>query len=352
MKIKAVILGASGYTGAEILRFALLHPNIEITALSAESNAGMQMQNVFPHLYGVDLPILQKIDAIDFNNVEAVFCALPHGTTQKVIAQLYQTHESLKIIDLSADFRLSNVDEYQRWYGDIHHAKQIQQYATYGVTELNRDAIKVSRLVANPGCYPTTAQLPLLPLLREGFISADDIIIDSKSGVTGAGRAPKQAMLYAEIAESFNAYGLDGHRHSAEMQEQFDRAVKGSSQSVQFHFVPHLVPTKRGILSTIHCKSNDDCSVKKMREYLTDYYKNDAFVHIMPESVSAPKTADVLGSNQCRIALYSSPIEGRVLIVSVIDNLVKGASGQAIQNFNVMFGLPETQGLQNLPIFP
>ncbi len=352
MKIKTVILGASGYTGAEILRFALLHSNIEITAISAESKAGMQMQDVFPHLYGIDLPILQKIDEIDFTDVQAVFCALPHGTTQKVIAQLYQTHESLKIIDLSADFRLSDVDEYQRWYGDIHHAKQIQPHAVYGVTELNRDSIKASRLVANPGCYPTTVQLPLVPLIREGFISINDIIIDSKSGVSGAGRAPKQAMLYAEIAESFNAYGLDGHRHSAEMQEQFDRVVKDSKQSVQFHFVPHLVPTKRGILSTIHCKSNADMSVAKMREYLTDYYKNDAFVSIMPEAMGAPKTADVLGSNQCRIALYPSPIEGRVLILSVIDNLVKGASGQAIQNFNVMFDLPETTGLQNLPIFP
>ena len=351
MKIKTVILGASGYTGAEILRFALLHPDIEITALSAESNAGMQMETVFPHLYGVDLPILQKIDEIDFSDVEAVFCALPHGTTQKVILQLYQSYQSLKIIDLSADFRLSNVDEYQRWYGDEHHAKQIQQHAVYGVTELNREAIKQSRLVANPGCYPTTVQLPLLPLIREGFISIDDVIIDSKSGVSGAGRAPKQATLYCEIAESFNAYGLDGHRHSAEMKEQFDMAVQGND-SVQFHFVPHLIPTKRGILSTIHCKSNDNVSVTKMRDYLTDFYKNDAFVHILPESMNPPRTADVLGSNQCRIALYPSPINGRVLILSVIDNLVKGASGQAIQNFNVMFDLPETTGLQNLPIFP
>ncbi len=351
MKIKTVILGASGYTGAEILRFALLHPHVEITALSAESKAGMHMQNVFPHLYGVDLPILQKIDEIDFSDIAAVFCALPHGTTQKVILQLYQTHQSLKIIDLSADFRLKDVDEYQRWYGDIHHAKQIQQHAVYGVTELNRDSIKQNRLVANPGCYPTTAQLPLIPLIREGLVSADDIIIDSKSGVSGAGRAPKQATLYCEIAESFNAYGLEGHRHSAEMQEQFDMAVKGND-SVQFHFVPHLIPTKRGILSTIHCKSNGDNSIAKMRDYLTDFYQNDAFVHILPETINAPKTADVLGSNQCRIALYPSPINGRVLIISVIDNLVKGASGQAIQNFNVMFDLPETTGLQNLPIFP
>ncbi len=345
--MKVIILGASGYTGAELLRFALVHPEIEIVGLSAETHAGKNMQDVFPHLRGIDLPMLQKIDALDFSEADVVFCALPHGTTQQVILRIRTDYPKIKIIDLSADFRLSDMKAYQHWYGAEHQAQAIQPEAVYGLSEIYRDDIAQSFLIANPGCYPTTIQLPLLPLLQAGFVQPDDIIIDSKSGISGAGRAAKQAMLYCETAESLMAYGVEGHRHSAEMAEQLNQFA---DMQVQFHFVPHLIPMKRGMLSTIHCKSTK--SIAEIRDLLTGYYQNSCFVYILPEGAPPPKTADVLGSNQCRIALYPSAIEGRIMILSVIDNLVKGASGQAMQNFNIACGLPEDTGLQALPLFP
>ena len=349
MPINTIILGASGYTGTEILRFALRHPAIEIVGLSADTHAGKNMADVFPHLYGCDLPLLQKIDELSFDNVQLVFCALPHGTTQQVIAGLRRDKPAIKIIDLSADFRLADLAQYQHWNGTPHQAPDIQPQAVYGLSEIYRQEIANSMLVANPGCYTTAAQLPLIPLLQAGMIAADDIIIDAKSGVTGAGRGAKQAMLYSEIAENFSAYGLEGHRHSAEMSEQLNHFAK---TQVSFHFAPHLVPMKRGIFATIHAKLAPNQDVATLRQALRDYYASSAFVHVYDADTPAPKTGDVLGSNQCRIALYPSQIDGRVTILSVIDNLVKGASGQAIQNFNLMFGYEETLGLENLPIFP
>ena len=353
MAMKTAILGASGYTGAELLRLSFAHPEIEIHALSAENHADKNIKDVFPHLGTAELPKLQKIDAIDFLNLQTVFCCLPHGTTQHHIAKLYQNYPHLKIIDLSADFRLDNIQNYHKWYGQAHACPDLQKQAVYGLSEIYRADIRESRLIANPGCYTTAAQLPLIPLLKQKLIADNDIIIDAKSGISGAGRAAKQAMLYTETAQSFMAYGLDGHRHRAEIEEQFEIA---SGKSVGFHFLPHLVPMKRGIFATLHCllpKGEKQAeAVKNIRAYLTDYYDDCPFIHILGAEEAAPKTADVVGSNQCKIALYPSEIEGRIVILSVIDNLMKGASGQAIQNFNILYDLDETTGLQAFPLFP
>ncbi len=348
MAIKTAILGASGYTGGEILRFAGVHSEINITALSADTHANKAMGEVFSHLQNVDLPKLQKISDIDFTQCQAVFCALPHGTTQQVVDDLYQKYPEIKIFDLSADFRLHDHHLYEKWYG-AHLSPDLQAQAVYGLSEIHRKAIIQARLIANPGCYPTATLLPLIPLFYENFILAEDLIIDAKSGVTGAGRGAKQNMLYSEISESFTAYGLSGHRHSAELSEQLQLAT---GKTISFHFLPHLVPMKRGMLATIYCRVNSGVGVNDIRKKLQDFYQDAKFVHILPEHAEPPKTSDVTGSNQCRIAIYPSAIVGRVTILSVLDNLVKGASGQAIQNFNLSFGFPEDLGINQLPIFP
>ena len=344
-RVKIAILGASGYTGAELLRILAGHDRVEIVALTADRHAGKPIAAVFPHLAGRRLPDLVSIDAVDFSSVALVFCCLPHGTTQEVIAALPR---HLRIVDLSADFRLANVETYAEWYGHPHRAPALQRDAVYGITELVRPALSNARLVANPGCYPTAAQLPLVPLVRAGLIDADDIVIDAKSGVTGAGRELKQTSLYAEVAEGIAAYGVARHRHAPEIDQGLSAAA---GRSVTVSFTPHLVPMNRGILATIYLRLANGASVGDLRRVLERAYEGEPFVRVVPEGV-VPATHHVRGSNLCLIGLTADRIGGRVILVSVIDNLVKGASGQAVQTMNAMLGLVETTALEQQPMFP
>ncbi|MGY9005522.1 MAG: N-acetyl-gamma-glutamyl-phosphate reductase [Alphaproteobacteria bacterium] len=339
------ILGASGYTGAELVRLLDLHPNADIQLLTADRKAGLGIEQVFPHLGGTDLPDLRKIEDADFSGLNTVFLGLPHGTTQDVVAKL---PDHLRVIDLSADFRLSDHASYAKWYGHDHRAPDLQKDAVYAIPELNRDAIKGARIIANPGCYPTASLLPLVPLLESGLIEADDIIIDAKSGVSGAGRGAKEETLFTEVSGGINAYGVGHHRHVSEIEQELSVASKGD---VTVTFTPHLVPMNRGILATIYVRLSGKTSANDLRENLTTKYGSEPFVRVVPEGMT-PSTRHVRGSNHCLMGVFEDRIKGRAIIVSVIDNLVKGAAGQAVQNFNLISGLPEITALQQHPLFP
>jgi N-acetyl-gamma-glutamyl-phosphate reductase len=370
-KVRVGILGASGYTGAELIRLLINHPNVEIVLLTADRHAGRPISDVFPHLFGLGLPDLMKIEEVEWHGVEAdiIFCALPHGTTQEIVAGLLHhtghdvvdemlkerkedliagIREGVRVIDLSADFRLYDTDTYAAWYGHEHRAPQLQAEAVYGLTELARDDIREARLVACPGCYPTSASLPLEPLLRAGQIDPDDIIIDSKSGVSGAGRAAKEGSLYGEVAEGIHAYGVASHRHGPEIEQTLSEAA---GRKITVNFTPHLMPMNRGILSTIYVRLQGGATAADLRKTLADRYDDEPFVSVVPEGV-APATRHVRGSNHCLIGVFEDRVKGRAILVSVLDNLVKGASGQAIQNMNLMCQFPETRSLEQRPLFP
>lgn len=344
-EVRVAILGASGYTGAELVRLLARHPDFHITVLTGDRKAGQPLASVFPHLATLRLPDLVAIADVDFDQVDAVFCALPHGTTQEVIAAL-PSH--LPVVDLSADFRLTSLDSYATWYGHAHKAPDLQKEAVYGLTELKRDAIRSARLVANPGCYPTSVQLPLVPLLKAGLILTDDIIIDAKSGTSGAGRSAKEANLYCEVTEGIHAYGIASHRHAPEIEQELS-AVAG--KDVLVAFTPHLMPMSRGMLSTIYVKLAGGAKAADLRMELAKAYADEPFVQVLPEG-AVPATRHVRGSNFCFMNVFDDRLPGRAIITSVIDNLVKGASGQAVQNLNVMFCRDETMGLDQQPMFP
>jgi N-acetyl-gamma-glutamyl-phosphate reductase len=343
--LRIAILGASGYTGAELVRLLSRHPHVSIVALTADRQAGKPAAEVFPQLMLADLPILAKIDEVDWSGVDFAFCCLPHGLTQEVIAKL-PAH--LRIVDLSADFRLTDIDSYATWYGHAHLAPELQKQAVYGLTELNRDAVRKARLVANPGCYPTAAQLPLIPLVAAGLILADDIIIDAKSGVTGAGRDAKQGSLYSEVTEGIHAYGIAGHRHAPEIEQGLSEAA---GRPIVVNFTPHLMPMSRGILATIYVKLAPGATVDQLRATLAQRYRDDYFVRVLPNG-SAPATRHVRGSNFVIMSVHADRVPGRAILMAVEDNLVKGASGQAVQNMNVMAGFAEETALEQLPLFP
>ncbi|GBF90163.1 N-acetyl-gamma-glutamyl-phosphate reductase [Raphidocelis subcapitata] len=343
---RVAVLGASGYTGAEVVRLSALHPNISITALTGEKQAGKPFAEVFPHLVAAsNVGPLVKISDVEFADVDAVFCCLPHATTQQIIKGL---PKHLKIVDLSADFRLRDVDTYAEWYGNEHAAPELQKTAVYGLTELARDDIKKARLVANPGCYPTTVQIPLVPLLEGGMISKDDIIIDAKSGVSGAGRAAKESNLYVEIAEGINAYGVSSHRHMPEIEQGLSDAA---GADVKVSFTPHLMCMSRGMQSTMYVKLAGGATPDSLRAALSERYASEPFVRVLPKG-SVPHTRHVRGSNFCLIGVFPDRLPGRAIVICVIDNLVKGASGQAMQNLNLVMGFPETTGLMQLAMFP
>jgi len=344
--IRTAILGASGYTGAELMRVLHGHPLFRITALTGESQAGKPMHEVYPHLRFADLPALVKHDTVDFSNIDLVFCCLPHGTTQTIIAGL---PDHVKIVDLSADFRLFNADEYAQWYGHPHQALELQKTAVYGLTEHARDAVKAARLVANPGCYPTCSMLPLLPLIAARAIDATSISINALSGVSGAGRAAKQSNLYTEIAEGVSAYGIGSHRHMAEMEQELSRTA---GYAVRISFTPHLMPLKRGMLATIRVKLAAGNTVDGLRDMLSKRYAGERFVHVLKAGEGAPTTHQVAGTNDCIMSVHADRVEGYALIISVIDNLGKGASTQALQNANLMFGLDEATNLDCFAQFP
>ncbi len=340
------ILGASGYTGAELVRLLSRHPNVRIAALTADRKAGEQYGSVFPHLAGLGLPALVTIDQLQWDQYDLIFCGLPHGTTQEVIAAIPRNK---KIIDLSADFRLRDLAAYEKWYGHAHRAVDLQDEAVFGLTEFYRKQIAAARLVACPGCYPTSALLPLLPLVTQRLITTDTIIIDSKSGVSGAGRAPKEGSLFAEVSEAIHAYGVGNHRHMSELDQELSLAA---GAPVIASFTPHLVPMNRGILSTIYVELSAGKTAEDIHAALTGRYGGDEpFVRVLPMG-EVPATRHVRGTNHALIGVVADRRPGRVIIVSVIDNLVKGASGQAVQNMNLMLGFEETAGLMQEAIFP
>ncbi len=344
-KIRIGILGASGYTGAELLRLLAGHDGMEVVMLSAERRAGRSLAEVFPHLAAMQVPDFIKLETFDYSALDAVFCCLPHGTSHEVIAWLPR---HLKIVDLSADFRLRDTAVYAEWCGHSHRAIELQEEAVYGLTELKRDAISTARLVANPGCYPTGPQLALAPLLAAQRIETEDIIIDAKSGVSGAGREPRQDTLFAEVGEGVQAYGVASHRHTPEIEQGLSEAA---GAPVGVSFTPHLMPMNRGILATIYVRLATDVTLTDVRECLERRYADEPFVHLVAEGVS-PATRDVRGSNHCLIGVFADRLAGRAILLTAIDNLVKGASGQALQNMNLMCGFPETAGLEQLSLFP
>jgi N-acetyl-gamma-glutamyl-phosphate reductase len=349
-KMKIGVLGASGYTGGELVRILLRHPRAEIVLLTAERSAGKAMRDVFSHFFPVTLPQLVAIDGLDWASLalDVAFCALPHATTQKVIKELLAKSPTTKVVDLSADFRLADTSAYAKWYGHEHHAPDLQKEAVYGLTEIHRREIRKARLVANPGCYTTCAQLPLIPLLKNKAIELDEIVIDAKSGMTGAGRAGKESMLFSEVSEGFHAYGVGHHRHMAELDQEFSLAAE---REVIVSFTPHLVPMNRGILSTTYVRGRRGRTPEDLHAILLKFYMKEPFVHVLPLGES-PQTRHVRGSNMTFIGVVKDRIPGRAIVISALDNLVKGASGQAIQNMNLVMGWPETMGLEQVALFP
>jgi N-acetyl-gamma-glutamyl-phosphate reductase len=335
------ILGASGYTGAELVRLIATHPGMRIAALAADRKAGQRMGAVFPHLRHLDLPALATIGEIDLVAVDLAFCALPHATSQEVIASLPR---DLKIVDLSADFRLRDPEVYERWYGHEHQALDLQTEAVYGLTEFYREEIRAARLVAGTGCNAATGLYAILPLLREGVIDPDEIIIDLATGISGAGRRAKEEMLHAETSEGIHAYNVARHRHLAEFDQEFSRAA---GRKVEVTFTPHLAPMNRGILVTAYVRGEGAA----IHAALTEAYAREPFLVVLPYGES-PATRHVRGSNYVHLGVVADRRPGRAMVFAALDNLVKGSSGQALQNANLMLGLPETTGLEAAPLFP
>jgi N-acetyl-gamma-glutamyl-phosphate reductase len=349
-KAKIGVLGASGYTGSELVRLLLRHPRAELALLTAERSAGKAMREVFPQFSPFDLPALVAIDGLDWAaaGLDVAFCALPHATTQKVVKAVLAAAPATKVIDLSADFRLSDTAAYAKWYGHEHHAPELQAEAVYGLCEIHRREIRHARLIANPGCYTSCAELPLIPLIKAKAIELDEIVVDAKSGMTGAGRAAKEAMLFSEVSEGFNAYGVGHHRHMAELDQEFSLAA---GHEVIVSFTAHLVPMNRGILSTIYVRGRRGKTPEELHAILLKFYMKEPFVHVLPFG-ETPQTRHVRGSNMTFIGVAKDRIPGRAIIISALDNLVKGASGQAIQNMNLVLGWPETLGLEQVALFP
>jgi N-acetyl-gamma-glutamyl-phosphate reductase len=346
-KKKIGILGASGYTGADAVRLLARHPNAEIVTLTANTHAGKSMAEVFPHFFMLDLPKLVEWEKVDWSTLDAVFCGLPHGTTQEVISAVLAANPATKILDMSADFRLRDMNTYAQWYGHEHLAPKLQGEAVYGLTEFYRKDIAAARLVACPGCYPTAALLALVPIAKAGMIDVNDIIIDAKSGVTGAGRGLKQNTLFSEAGEGMSPYSVATHRHAPEIEQEIGVAA---GSAVTINFTPHLVPMSRGELCTSYVKL-DRATPDDLRDKLTEAYRGEPFVHVVKKGVM-PQTQNVRGSNYAQIGVFADRIKNRAIVISVIDNLVKGSAGQAIQNMNLMFGFPETTGLEQIALFP
>ena len=348
-KAKIGVLGASGYTGAELVRLLLRHPRVEIALLTADRKAGQHMRDVFPQFAPYELPQLVSIDGIDWKSagLDLIFCALPHGTTQLVISKIFAENPDAKVVDLSADFRLEP-DAYAKWYPHAHQAAELQSQAVYGLSEIYRRTIKNAKLVANPGCYTTCAQLPLVPLLKAKAIETDGIVVDAKSGMTGAGRSAKENMLFSEVSEGFHAYGVGHHRHMAELDQEFSKAA---GKDVIVSFTPHLVPMNRGILSTIYVQGRRGKTPEELHALLLKFYEKEEFVHVLPFG-QTPQTRHVRGSNMTIIGVAKDRMPGRAIIISALDNLTKGASGQAVQNMNLMLGFRAALGIDQVALFP
>jgi len=345
--IKVAVVGSSGYAGGELLRILLGHKEVEVTAVTSESSAGQHVASLFPHLGRLCNLTLEKADpTVIAGKAGLVFLAVPHSKAMTIAAQFVGI--GVGVIDLSADYRFRDTRIYNEWYGEEHEQPGLAYMAAYGLTELHRDEIKRARLIGNPGCYPTGALLALTPLVKEGLIELDSIIVDSKSGVSGAGRTPAQAYHYPEANESMMAYKVGVHRHTPEIEQGLSE-VAGSP--VIISFTPHLAPMNRGILTTCYAKLKDIQGPDTLRKMYAKFYKDSFFVRILGKG-NYPNVSAVRGSNFCDIGLYSDLRTRRVVVMSAIDNLVKGAAGQAVQNMNVLCGFDETEGLKHLGMFP
>lgn len=344
-QLRIAVLGASGYTGADLVRLALTHPRLEIAALSANAKAGQTMAQVWPHLAPYPaLPRLCKAEEIDWAGIDVVFGCLPHAASAELLSGI----SGPRIVDLSADFRIKDAATYADWYGVAHPSPALLPEAVYGLTEFARAALPAARIAACPGCYPTAALLALLPLIEGRLISPDRITINALSGVTGAGRSLKEANLFPEVAEATHPYGIGRHRHMPEIEQELSARA---GRDVTVSFTPHLIPMNRGELETIVVDLAEGRTVADLRAAFEARYADEPFVHLLPEG-SAPATRMVRGSNHVVLNVFADRVTGRAIVIIAIDNLVKGSSGQAIQNMNLMFGLPETMGLEQAPMFP
>lgn len=348
-QIQVGIVGGTGYTGVELLRLLANHSAASVSMITSRTEAGLAVADLYPNLRGIyDLCYTQP-DIEKLKTCDVVFFATPHGVAMSMAGDLIQA--GVKVIDLAADFRIEDLTIWQKWYGIEPASECLMTEAVYGLPEYYRDAIQQAKIIANPGCYPTSILLGILPLLKTGLVQLDSIIADGKSGVSGAGRGAKVGMLGAEMSESFKAYGVNGHRHQPEIKEKLSQQV---GQTVGLTFVPHLLPMIRGMESTIYASLKSPATETTQAELQALYettYANEPFVDVMPAG-SLPETRLVKGSNMCRMAIYCPQDSNQVVVTSVIDNLVKGASGQAVQNMNILFNLPETTGLNQAALLP
>ncbi len=343
-RIKVGIIGATGYTGMELLRILDGHPQAEVVALSSESQKGRPISEIHPQFRGrIDLELVGK-DDIDEKDLDVLFLGLPHGVSMDFVKERGTEH--CPIIDLSGDFRLDDADVYMDWYGQAHNDPDRLKKAVYGLPELFGEEIPGADLIGNPGCYPTASILPLAPLVRSGLVKTQNIIVDAKSGVTGAGAKPKLNTHFPNVNDNFSIYGLKRHRHTPEIQNALHRF---SDRDVELLFTPHLLPVDRGILTTAYAEPEQDLSDKELQELYQRYYGEAPFVRVLDQ---APQLKNVTGSNYCDVFATYDDRTGRIIAIAVIDNLVKGAAGQAVQNMNLRFGLQETEGLLQLPLIP
>jgi N-acetyl-gamma-glutamyl-phosphate reductase len=342
-KIKAGIVGGTGYTGVELLRLLAKHPEVELQVITSRGEAGIHVADMFPNLRGVVDLSFTLPDPSALKQCDVVFFATPNGIAMEMARELLD--DGVKVIDLAADFRIKDIKLWEKWYGMNHASPDLVGEAVYGLPELFRSRISQARLVANPGCYPTAVTLGILPLIEQKLISLENIVADCKSGVSGAGRKASLPMLYSEIEGSFKAYGVAGHRHLPEIRQNLSVVA---SDEVKLTFVPHLLPMVRGIHATIYARLIKDCNLQDLFE---DRYKHEPFVDVLPMG-SHPETRTVRGSNVCRISIFRPQGEDTVVILSVIDNLVKGAAGQAVQNMNIMIGQHEMAGLDIIATMP
>ncbi|MBI4300405.1 MAG: N-acetyl-gamma-glutamyl-phosphate reductase [Chloroflexi bacterium] len=346
MAAKVGIINVTGYAGSELARLLHTHPGVKLVSVTGRSGAGQRLGDIFPHLADIDLPVEPDLASVDF-----AFSALPHGASAEAILPLFRA--GVRVVDISADFRLNDAAEYQQWYGVEHPAPQLLSGAVYGLTELTRQQVHSATIVANPGCYPTSAILALAPALKAGLIQPD-IIVDSKSGISGAGRSLGLAYHFSEANENVSAYALDGHRHLPEIAQELGKLTP-EGQRPAITFLPHLIPMTRGILSSCYARLVEgriplnEQGRQRIRELYREFYRSEPFVRVVDKP---PQTKQTLGSNLCIIHPTIDMRTGRLVVISCLDNLVKGAAGQAIQNMNLMLGLPETMGLEGVAVYP
>lgn len=342
--IRVAIVGATGYTGSELVRLLHRHPEVSLEMITSESRAGAPFSEVHPQFEGLEDRLLVPAQEVLNSQLDVLFLALPHGVSMEYVKQFWNTRSL--IVDLSGDYRLSGPEVYEHWYGKPHHFTEAFDQSVYGLPELHRSQIQAARLVANPGCYPTSAILALAPLIAAGWVDPKSVVIDSKSGITGAGVKAKPTNHYSNVNENFRAYGLKTHRHTVEIEEQLSGL---QSEDLQVQFTPHLLPIDRGILSTVYARPIGKVDPKKLQRLYADFYSEAPFVRLRSQ---APGVKEVRGTNFCDLYPTYDERTHRILVLSAIDNLIKGAAGQAVHNMNLMLGLEETMGIPKFPLQP